>query len=318
MKQLLFLALSCGCLASIALVPSSNHFLQAPFDSSQMQNIISSGEIEYGDQAVRLGRPVPNSKGALWFSHPNIFADWQVTLSFSIKGPEHGSDGLAFWYARSPGKLGPVFGGADRWNGLGIFVDGFDNDGKGNNPAIMGVLNQGDISFRMDIDGEGQYFGGCVRQVRNTKHPVLMRITYVNKILKVEIDDAGRGKDEYMNCLERANTDLPLGYYFGVSASAGQVPDDFSLHSFSLYELKKNDGGEIASKAEASKQIGSQNTNNANVAVNGNLEQVERMIKNMQSNLNALMGSFQPGDRPVFSRLSDLEYIDYIYFLGVR
>lgn len=25
---------------------------------------------------------------------------------------------------------GPVFGAADRWNGVGIFFDSFDNDGK--------------------------------------------------------------------------------------------------------------------------------------------------------------------------------------------
>lgn len=25
---------------------------------------------------------------------------------------------------------GPVFGAADKWNGVGIFFDSFDNDGK--------------------------------------------------------------------------------------------------------------------------------------------------------------------------------------------
>ena len=296
-------------MAEIALVPSTNHFLQAPYDGSQIRNIISAGEVEYGEQGVRLGRPVPNSKGAVWFSQPNTFPDWQLMLTFSIKGPDHGSDGLALWYTRSPGQLGPVFGSADRWHGLGVLVDGYDNDGKGNNPAIMGVLNQGDVSFRMDVDGEGQYFGGCVRQVRNSQHPVKMRITFINKVLKVEIDDSGHSNEEYMSCLERANTDLPLGYYFGVSAGAGQVPDEFSLHSFNLYELKRGEA-EIASKAAASKQQGqnAQSSQSAGAAPVGvNTAELERMVKNMQSNLNAVMGTFKPGDRAIFKRLSDLE-----------
>ncbi len=36
-----------------------------------------------------------------------------------------------------------VFGSSDRWNGLGIFFDSFDNDNKHNNPYIMAMVNDG-------------------------------------------------------------------------------------------------------------------------------------------------------------------------------
>lgn len=36
----------------------------------------------------------------------------------------------AVWYAENQGLEGPVFGSADMWNGVGIFFDSFDNDGK--------------------------------------------------------------------------------------------------------------------------------------------------------------------------------------------
>lgn len=50
-----------------------------------------------------------------------------------------GADGMAFWYTKQPGpigtnscifahQLGPVFGNKDRWQGIGIIFDTFDND----------------------------------------------------------------------------------------------------------------------------------------------------------------------------------------------
>lgn len=36
----------------------------------------------------------------------------------------------AIWYTENQGLEGPVFGSADMWNGVGIFFDSFDNDGK--------------------------------------------------------------------------------------------------------------------------------------------------------------------------------------------
>lgn len=36
----------------------------------------------------------------------------------------------ALWFTENPGSLGPVFGSADKWKGLGIFFDSFDNDGQ--------------------------------------------------------------------------------------------------------------------------------------------------------------------------------------------
>ena len=36
----------------------------------------------------------------------------------------------ALWFTESQGSLGPVFGSSDRWKGLGIFFDSFDNDGQ--------------------------------------------------------------------------------------------------------------------------------------------------------------------------------------------
>jgi hypothetical protein len=39
---------------------------------------------------------------------------------------------MAFWYTQERMEEGPVFGNRDRWNGLAITFDTFDNDGKVN------------------------------------------------------------------------------------------------------------------------------------------------------------------------------------------
>ena len=44
-------------------------------------------------------------------------------------GGRIGGDGLALWFVKEPGVLGPVFGSKDNWNGIGIVVDSYDNDG---------------------------------------------------------------------------------------------------------------------------------------------------------------------------------------------
>lgn len=87
--------------------------------------------------------------GAIWTKQPTNFDWWEVNIVFRVTGRGRiGADGLAFWYTTSKGDYdGPVFGSSDRWNGLGIFFDSFDNDNKHNNPYIMAVLNDGTKHF---------------------------------------------------------------------------------------------------------------------------------------------------------------------------
>lgn len=36
----------------------------------------------------------------------------------------------AIWYTKDKGVEGPVFGSSDKWNGLAVLFDSFDNDGQ--------------------------------------------------------------------------------------------------------------------------------------------------------------------------------------------
>lgn len=87
--------------------------------------------------------------GAIWTKTQVDFDWWVVDLAFRITGRGRiGADGLAFWYTQEKGHYdGTIFGSSDKWNGLGVFFDSFDNDNKHNNPYIMGVLNDGTKEF---------------------------------------------------------------------------------------------------------------------------------------------------------------------------
>ena len=110
---------------------------------------------------------------------------WEVELQFRVTGRGRiGADGLAFWYTATKGFEGPVFGSSDRWNGLGVFFDSFDNDNKHNNPYIMAMVNDGSKNYDHQKDGSTQQLAGCLRDFRNNPFPVRAKIEfYKNQIV---------------------------------------------------------------------------------------------------------------------------------------
>jgi hypothetical protein len=64
------------------------------------------------------------------YNQPIEFESFEFILTFRLGGGGRtGGDGLAVWLVEEPGTLGPVFGARDNWNGIGIFIDSYDNDG---------------------------------------------------------------------------------------------------------------------------------------------------------------------------------------------
>jgi len=137
-------------------------------------------------ESIRLAPSLRSQKGAIWTKQPVSFDWWEVEIAFRVSGRGRvGADGLvrnilchsyfseqqfinsfsgriltvvvelmidvsfqAFWYTVNKGAYdGPVFGSSDKWIGLGVFFDSFDNDNKHNNPYISAVLNDGTREF---------------------------------------------------------------------------------------------------------------------------------------------------------------------------
>ena len=88
-------------------------------------------DVILSQEYIRLTPSVKASSGSIWSSVPNKYANWEVDFSFRVGGRNKiGGDGLAFWYAKDPGIIGPAFGSKDTWDGLGVIFDTYDNDGK--------------------------------------------------------------------------------------------------------------------------------------------------------------------------------------------
>ncbi|XP_045483066.1 protein ERGIC-53 isoform X1 [Harmonia axyridis] len=196
---------------------------------------------EYGGNAiassdnVRIAPSLKSQKGAIWTKTPTSFEWWDVDIAFRVTGRGRiGADGLAFWFTQSKGAYdGEVFGSSDRWVGLGLFFDSFDNDNKHNNPYIMAVVNDGTKNFDHQNDGTTQAIAGCLRDFRNKPFPTRARIEYYQNILTVLFNNGmTNNEQDYEMCFRAENVYLPKNGYFGVSAATGGLADDHDVIHF--------------------------------------------------------------------------------------
>ncbi|KAF9089225.1 hypothetical protein BGX23_006845 [Mortierella sp. AD031] len=187
---------------------------------------------------IRLAPSVPRLHGSVWRSAPNEYKEWEVEFSFKAfgQGGLGGGRGLAFWYTQERAVEGPVFGNKDKWKGLGVFMDSADPANQRTNPVIYGITNDGTKDFPANPPANS--FGGCLRDYKNSPVPVVVRVSYVGKTLKVFVDTLNKGK-KLVSCFEQKDIDLPAGYHFGFSAMASETgtPDDHDLYSFEVYEV---------------------------------------------------------------------------------
>ncbi|KAJ4926047.1 hypothetical protein JOQ06_008231 [Pogonophryne albipinna] len=200
--------------------------------------IHTGNTIPSADQ-VRITPSLRSQKGSVWTKNKVNFEHWEAKVTFRVSGRGRmGADGLAMWFTTEQGLDGPVYGAADQWNGVGVFFDTFDNDGKKNNPAIVVVGNNGKLVYDHQNDGTTQALGTCLRDFRNKPYPVRAKITYYKKTLTVMFN-AGftPDKEDYELCTKVDNMVLPTEGFFGVSAATGGLADDHDVLSFLTFSL---------------------------------------------------------------------------------
>ncbi|KAK5808535.1 legume-like lectin family-domain-containing protein [Linnemannia elongata] len=186
---------------------------------------------------VRLAPSVPRLRGSMWRLTANEYKDWEVDFAFKAMGQGGlgGGRGLAFWYTEERAADGPVFGNKDKWKGLGVFMDSADPANQRTHPVIYGITNDGTKEFPTNPPATSM---GCLRDYKNSPVPVVIRVSYIDKTLKVSVDTLNKGK-KLVSCFEQKNVDLPTGYHFGFSAMSSEtgMPDDHDLYSFEVFEV---------------------------------------------------------------------------------
>ncbi len=185
---------------------------------------------------VRLTQQKQSQSGYMWTEKFAKMKDWEALIEFRITGERNiGGDGFAFWYTDGPNMVGNVFGAMDYWKGLGVFVDTFDNDGKGASPLITATVNDGTQSYIASDDGLSQAIGSCSFPVRNLPRTSFLRIRYQNQRLSVQF--ARQPGDVFEKCLEVNNVVLDVNMHFGLSAHTGDVADNHDIYSLIVKDL---------------------------------------------------------------------------------
>ncbi|XP_032807034.1 protein ERGIC-53-like isoform X2 [Petromyzon marinus] len=190
-------------------------------------------------EQARLVPSLREQHGSVWTRNPVALPHWEVEVTLRVTGTGGvGADGMALWYTANQGSEGPVFGAADRWNGLGVFLDSFDNDGMRNNPMVLALVNDGTQNYNHQTDGITQAQGNCVRDFRNKPYPVRVKVSYYRSALTVMVNSGlTPDTEDYEPCVAVNNVVLPPQGYFGISAATGGLADDHDVLSVQLYSL---------------------------------------------------------------------------------
>lgn len=98
------------------------------------------------------------------------------------------------------------------------------------------MINNGTLSYDHDRDGTLTQLAGCEAKFRNVDYDTHISIKYLNEKLTVltDIED----KHEWKVCFESPKVKLPTGYYFGASATTGDLSDNHDIITFKFYELE--------------------------------------------------------------------------------
>ncbi len=214
------------------------HSFKPPFlqDSSSIPYWDFGGSTVVHDDKIQLTPEANDRMGFVWNGVPVDMEEWEVTVRFKIHGRSHiGADGMAFWYTRDRMQMGRVFGSKDQFVGLGVFFDTYDNNGFGDHPYILAMLNDGTKTYDHDNDGLAHQLDGCKAALRNTRGVVTARIKYEGQRLTVDYDVVDSGLMQH--CIDVNNIVLPRGFYFGVSGMTGGYYDNHEVFSVTAMEL---------------------------------------------------------------------------------
>lgn len=183
---------------------------------------------------IRLTSDRPSQNGWLFSRVPLTATNWEVEVEFKVHGKNSlYGDGFAMWITKQRGQLGPVFGHADKFEGLGIFVDTYKNNRPGVVfPYVMAMFGDGQTSYDKNNDGKDTELAGCsARGLRHSSIPTKLRLTYFqDKSLKLELQYKTVG--DWLVCFEVQNPPaIPNIAYLGFSAETGELSDNHDIIS---------------------------------------------------------------------------------------
>uniref|UniRef100_UPI00358E608A vesicular integral-membrane protein VIP36-like n=1 Tax=Myxine glutinosa TaxID=7769 RepID=UPI00358E608A len=200
-----------------------------------------AGSVIVTSNHLRLTSDHQSQQGAVWNTMPSYVTDWELQVHFKLHGSGkkglHG-DGFAIWYAKEKLHLGTVFGSVDMFSGLGVLVDTYKNDFDNQErsfPYISIMVNNGSLKYDHGKDGKTTEIAGCYADVRNKNFDTFLSIRFSKRRLTVMLNADNHG--EWKECADIMGVHLPTGYYFGASATTGDLSDNHDIIFLKLFEL---------------------------------------------------------------------------------
>lgn len=115
------------------------------------------------DKYIRLTAEQHSRAGWLFSRVPLTASNWEIEVEFKVHGTQtlYG-DGMAMWLTKERAQQGTVFGSADKFEGLGIFIDTYKNNRPGTVfPYVMAMMGDGQTSYDKEADGKANELAGC-------------------------------------------------------------------------------------------------------------------------------------------------------------
>jgi len=243
-------------------------------------NYVGASRFISGSEVELTGNE-ENSVGAIWSKEVNHADGWEMQFLVQTTGEaDSPGKGLAFWYTNQPLEVGTLYGSDERFEGFGLLFDSHDDDGKNDNPIIMGFVNDGTKVFNHDTDGLGTRFGGCRAKYRNRGNKVGVKITYSQDSIKVLLDMRNNGVWE--RCLAKDSIYLATGSHIGFSAAnlIDRVGDNIKISEIKLYDLETDKS--IAAQEE---EIAAQDERKRDKE-SGEIHSLAEQLTGMQKNLH--------------------------------
>ncbi|KAI4462129.1 vesicular mannose-binding lectin [Holotrichia oblita] len=218
------------------------HSLIKPYQSTGMTIPFwdFAGSTMVTNNYIRITPDVQSKVGSLWNTVPVNVKHWDLQVHFKThgRGKDLYGDGFAIWYAKDRLQNGPVFGNNDHFHGLAVIFDTYSNHNgphSHQHPYISAMVNNGTLHYDHDRDGTHTQLAGCEAKFRNLDYDTHISIKYERDTLTVSTDM--ENKAAWKECFKVTGVKLPTGYYFGVSATTGDLSDNHDILSIRLYEL---------------------------------------------------------------------------------
>ncbi|CAO3579496.1 unnamed protein product [Absidia cylindrospora] len=250
MQKLFTLVLAVMALATMtfAQVATSGvilrtHSISMPYIDDELQNRwfdFGGDTIINTNRHIRLTNNKQSQVGHLWSRLPITAHDFEVEFEFNVDGPTGHlyGDGFAMWLTKERASEGTVFGSKDRFDGLGVFFDTYDNERAHRHtfPYISAMLGDGMTSYDNDKDGRTTELAGCEAEFRARTFPTRARLTYY-KNNYLQLDVIWRNEDTWDQCFKVHDVKLPNQIYLGFSAHTGDLTDNHDIVSVTTKTL---------------------------------------------------------------------------------